>query len=81
MVHVGKKVFDYKGLSCPTPLLKMSVALMKHEMAKGEVIEVVADCPFFPEGIREWCEQTSSALLSMKVEEKVCTAAIRVGGP
>jgi tRNA 2-thiouridine synthesizing protein A len=76
---VAKKRFEYQGLSCPAPLLKLSVALMKHEMAKGDVIEVVADCPFFEDGLKKWCVQTESTLLSLRTQDKTCTATVRVG--
>jgi len=73
------KTFDYRGLTCPIPLLKMSAALMKKEIGHGEVIDVQADCSYFPEGLKQWCVQTKSTLLTMRNEAGVMRATIKVG--
>ena len=75
-----KRAFDHTGLSCPIPLLKLSVSLMRHEIAHGDIIEVTADCPSFSEGVKHWCEQTKSVLLGLRPLGSAQLATIRVTG-
>jgi tRNA 2-thiouridine synthesizing protein A len=60
------KTIDAKGLKCPQPQLKMLAAT--RSMAKGDVLEVVADCSTFESDVRSWCQRTKKALLWMRVE-------------
>ena len=52
------------GLKCPQPILK--IAAKSPEMAVGDILEVVADCPTFEKDVRAWCERLKKVLLSVK---------------
>jgi TusA-related sulfurtransferase len=54
------------GLECPQPILK--VAAKAREIPIGEILEVLADCPSFPEDIEAWCQKTGRTLLSCRDE-------------
>lgn len=69
-------VLDAKGLKCPMPSLKMLTAA--RIMAKGDILEVIADCPTFEADVRKWCEQTKRALLWMKVEGAAKRCQVRI---
>jgi tRNA 2-thiouridine synthesizing protein A len=60
------KTIDAKGLKCPQPTLMMLTESMK--MNKGDVLEMVADCPTFEHDVRQFCELKKKALLWIKVE-------------
>ncbi len=57
---------DTLGLKCPQPILKM--AIKAKELKEGDVIEVLADCPSFPNDIKAWCEKTKKTLLYISDE-------------
>ncbi len=52
---------DALGLKCPQPILK--VAVKAKELAPGDMLEVLADCPSFPKDIEAWCTRMSKTLL------------------
>jgi len=60
------KTLDARGLKCPQPQLKMLVEAKS--MAKGDQLEVVADCPTFENDVRQWCQRAGKALLWMRSE-------------
>jgi tRNA 2-thiouridine synthesizing protein A len=60
------KSIDARGLKCPQPTLMLMTESMK--MAKGDVIEVVADCPTFEHDVRQFCQLKKKALLWIRVE-------------
>lgn len=71
------KEMDLKGLECPEPALKVGVAA--EEMEEGDTIIAVADCPSFPDDIKEWCERMDKDLVSMtQPEEGVNRAEIQL---
>jgi TusA-related sulfurtransferase len=63
---MATKVIDARGLKCPQPQLKMLTE--SHSMAKGDIIEVVADCATFENDVRSWCQRTKRALLWIRNE-------------
>ena len=63
---MAKKVIDARGLKCPQPQLKMLTE--SHSMAKGDILEVVADCATFEADVRGWCQRTKRALLWIRNE-------------
>lgn len=63
---MATKVIDARGLKCPQPQLKMLTE--SHSMKKGDIIEVVADCPTFENDVRQWCQRAKKALLWMRNE-------------
>ena len=58
---MAMQVLDTKGLKCPQPTLKITSMAVK--MAKGDVLEVSADCPTFEKDIRDWCGRYKKVLL------------------
>lgn len=63
---MAKATLNLVGLKCPIPSLKMSQEATK--LAKGDVIEAVADCPTFEADVRNWCGRTKHTLLWIKAE-------------
>ncbi len=63
---MATEIMDLKGLKCPQPVLK--VGLKAPQLAKGDLIEVVADCPSFEQDIRKWCERLQKTLLWIRPE-------------
>ncbi|MGA3024518.1 MAG: sulfurtransferase TusA family protein [Bryobacteraceae bacterium] len=63
---MATKVIDARGLKCPQPQLKMLSE--SRSMGKGDILEVVADCPTFEADVRSWCQRTRKALLWMRTE-------------
>jgi len=64
----GKKIpvasqIDAVGLFCPVPIVKLKLALEK--LKPGEIAEIVADDPGFPEDVIAWCKETHNHLLSL----------------
>jgi tRNA 2-thiouridine synthesizing protein A len=62
------KILDTLGLKCPQPVLK--IAVMAPEMKKGDILEVMGDCPTFEKDIRAWCERLGKVLLSVREEPR-----------
>ncbi len=60
------QVLDARGLKCPQPTLKLTILAVK--MAKGDTMEVVADCPTFEHDVRSWCSRSKKTLLWIKEE-------------
>lgn len=56
--------FDFKGMKCPQPTLKLTTLSFK--LPKGDVAEITADCPTFEEDMRGWCTRNKKVLLWMK---------------
>jgi TusA-related sulfurtransferase len=47
-------------------------------MAKGDIMEVVADCETFENDVRKWCEQTKRAVLWIKHEGTATRCQVRI---
>lgn len=60
------KVVDARGLKCPQPQLKMLTE--SHSLAKGDILECIADCATFEADVRGWCQRTKKALLWIRNE-------------
>jgi tRNA 2-thiouridine synthesizing protein A len=60
------QTIDARGLKCPQPTLKVTVAAVK--MTAGDVLEVAADCPTFEKDVRDWCIRSKKTLLWIKQE-------------
>jgi tRNA 2-thiouridine synthesizing protein A len=63
---MATRVIDARGLKCPQPQLKMLTEVQS--MSKGDIVEVVADCPTFEADLRQWCQRTKKALLWIRNE-------------
>ena len=55
------QTLDTLGLKCPQPILK--VAVLVKQLQPGDMLEVLADCPSFPNDIEAWCSKTGNTLL------------------
>jgi tRNA 2-thiouridine synthesizing protein A len=67
MVSVAQRILDATGLKCPQPILKLSV--VSAEMAPGEILELIGDCPTFERDVVAWCARLKKTLLVMRVSE------------
>lgn len=66
---------DARGLKCPQPTLK--VAAMAIKISKGDVLEVVADCPTFETDLRDWCGRSKKILLWIREERGAKRAQVQ----
>jgi tRNA 2-thiouridine synthesizing protein A len=57
---MGKTALNFKGMSCPMPIIKTSLAVKKG--AAGDVFEIVCDDPGFEPDIKAWCRETGNIL-------------------
>ena len=57
------ETLDARGLKCPQPVLK--VAIKANTLPAGTTLEVLADCPSFPDDIKKWCEDSGKVLVSL----------------
>ncbi len=71
---MAKTDLDYRGMSCPMPMLKLSMAARKG--AAGDAFEVVCDDPAFEPDIKSWCEKTGNELTSFSKSGKDIIATI-----
>ena len=62
------KVFDFKGLKCPLPVLKTKRALK--EIGKGEIIEILADDPAANLDLKHFCEVSGNNLIKISKTDK-----------
>ena len=61
---MAMEVIDTLGLKCPQPVLK--IAVKAPDMKRGDILEVLGDCPTFERDVRTWCERLSKVFLSVK---------------
>lgn len=52
---------DTLGLKCPQPILK--IAIKAKTLEPGDLLEIRADCPSFPDDVKAWCQRTGNTLL------------------
>jgi len=65
---------DFKGMSCPMPIMKTAIALKK--AASGDAFEVVCDDAGFEPDVTAWCKETGNILNSVSKTGKDITAVI-----
>lgn len=58
---MATETLDCNGMKCPQPVLKL--AIVSRKVAAGTLLEVLADCPQFPEDIKKWCLKTGKVLI------------------
>ena len=61
------KVFDFKGLKCPLPVLKTKRALK--EIGKGEIIEILSDDTAANLDLKHFCEVSGNNLIKISKKE------------
>ena len=52
---------DTTALQCPEPLLK--IAAKSAVIKKGDILEVIGDCPTFENDVKRWCKRLHKTLL------------------
>jgi len=65
--------YDFRGLRCPQPTLKLTTLIFK--IPKSDVLEITGDCATFEEDIKGWCQRNKKVLLWIKDiggKAKVC---------
>jgi tRNA 2-thiouridine synthesizing protein A len=71
---MAKTELNYRGMSCPIPIVKLSMATRKG--ATGDVFEITCDDPVFEPDIKAWCEDTGNTLDNIAKSGKDITATI-----
>jgi TusA-related sulfurtransferase len=59
-------VIDTLGMKCPQPVLK--IAVKAPDMRRGDILEVLGDCPTFEKDLRIWCDRLGKVFLSVRDE-------------
>ena len=62
------EVIDTVGMKCPQPILKLAVKAP--DMSRGDILEILGDCPTFEKDVRTWCERLGKLVLSVKDESE-----------
>ncbi len=62
------QVLDLKGLLCPMPVVKLSIAIKK--LTQGQVIEGIATDPGVMADIPAWARTSGNELLSIQQQGK-----------
>ena len=69
------KTLDVRGLFCPMPIVKLSVAIK--EIPVGETIRIIATEEAFPPDAESWCRNTGNELLSSEESDGEFSVLIR----
>lgn len=59
---MATETLDARGLKCPQPTLKLSI--FSRKVSQGSLVEVLADCPEFPNDVKKWCTSNHKVLLA-----------------
>jgi TusA-related sulfurtransferase len=54
---------DARGLFCPIPIVKLKLALQR--LRPGDIVEITADDPAFPDDLVAWCKETGHILIHL----------------
>jgi len=60
------RTIDLRGLYCPEPIFRTAAEIGK--MAKGEILEALADDPAAEEDIKRWAKRMGEEILDLKKE-------------
>ena len=66
---------DTLGMKCPQPVLQ--IAIKAKDLSDGDILEITADCPSFPNDLEKWCKNQGKTLLMMSTEGEKHTAQIQ----
>lgn len=58
---------DARGLKCIGPTLKLTSLSLK--VAKGDQVEITADCKSFEKDVRDWCGRNDKVCLWVRQDE------------
>lgn len=73
---MADRLLDYSGLKCPYPILKLSAQYPNFK--RGEIIEVIGDCPTFEKDIKAWCNKLGKTILNIEKERNKIKVKIRI---
>jgi tRNA 2-thiouridine synthesizing protein A len=71
---MGKTALNFKGMSCPMPIIRTSMAVKKG--ISGDVFEITSNDPGFEPDIKAWCNETGNALTGVTKSGKDIIALI-----
>ncbi|MBI5640240.1 MAG: sulfurtransferase TusA family protein [Nitrospirae bacterium] len=57
---MAKIELNFRGMTCPMPIMKISIAVKKG--APGDVFEAVCDDAGFEADVKAWCKETGNEL-------------------
>ena len=63
---MAMKILDTLGQKCPQPILKLAVEAPR--MERGEILEILGDCPTFESDVRKWCDRLGKVMLAVVVD-------------
>lgn len=63
MTILADRTVDARGLLCPLPTVKTSLAL--EDLRAGQVLELLADDPVTRRDLPAWCREAGQTLLSI----------------
>ncbi|MEO1273258.1 MAG: sulfurtransferase TusA family protein [Myxococcota bacterium] len=69
--------FDWRGLSCPEPIIHMARAA-RDLHSSGGVLHVLADDAAFPADLESWCRSSGAELLNIRRTSGAFRAEVRV---
>ncbi|HDS08679.1 MAG TPA: sulfurtransferase TusA family protein [Firmicutes bacterium] len=72
-----KETLDTRGMVCPMPVLKTAKRIK--EVAKGVLLEVLADDEGAIEDFPAWCEQTGNTFVKYEKREDYFSFIIKKG--
>ncbi len=70
------EVLNCKGMKCPQPVLK--AAIKANSLPPGTTLEVIADCPTFPNDITKWCKDSGKVLVSIVDRDNAKVATVQL---
>jgi tRNA 2-thiouridine synthesizing protein A len=70
--------YDFKGLKCPIPVLRLTNLVTKKEVNPGDTVTIVADCPTFEKDIKEFCTKFKKVLVRLSIDGEVKTAVLQM---
>ncbi|MGB9711202.1 MAG: sulfurtransferase TusA family protein [Thermodesulfovibrio sp.] len=73
---MADRSLDFSGLRCLIPVLKLSA--IYPEFKKGEVIEVIGDCPTFEKDIKAWALKLGKTILNIEKFGNKLKVTIRI---
>ena len=60
-------VLDLRGMKCLKVTWSMTSELSK--LKKGDMLNVIANCPSFPKDVKRWCQKHKKVLMRMNEEK------------
>jgi tRNA 2-thiouridine synthesizing protein A len=61
---LNRKTLDLRTMKCIMIIWNMTSAV--DSMKKGDILEVIANCPTFANDVKRWCQKHKKVLIRMK---------------